>query len=773
LKKKTSILLSYFLTFILTLSGFFCAFEKKANAETINSKFKQVTTNKDTIKQLLQKSSSDLLKSKTVKTNSVNNLSSINLSFNPVDTVMDPDRPIIYMTDGDTNKIHAINYETGEIKSIQLNLQPERVVIANNELYVTLLKVPHNSYNFDNHIGAIAIVNAETFKLTEQFDINEDPFDIQVDNQGYIYIAPGSGQWESVVVYSRQTKQEVSRRYGIYERSFIHLLPNSSKIYAIDTTISPRDIETYVYSNGICQDYYDSPYHGDYSLDINMRISPDGKYIFNGSGNIFKCSNARQYDMTYLNKLSSPFTDIAFDLNSNFIYAAQQNGNINVYNYETFAQISTLQTEGIVRDLYYGRNKLLAISKTPNNTFILERKSLSNDPLEPLKIEATYPINNSTNLPVQGGMAVKFNKGIVVKNANFTLTNSNNQQLPLGEYGVDQDVFYITYENLAYSTKYTLTIKGGSISDYNNNVYSSDVVLNFTTGAEFNRLCGLNRYETSTKISQSKWFASDYIVLATGENFPDALCAAPLATRYNAPILLTPSNALDPNIELEITRLQPKNIFIVGGPGAVSDAIKQKLESKGIIVTRIYGQSRYDTSLEVAKHLGNTENAFIVTGNNYPDALSIASFAAFYETPILLTDYDSIPANTRAYIQNTGIKNTFVIGGTGVISNNVLTSLPNGVRIAGRDRYETNYVIFSSFPYNYTSTYIATGENFADALSCSSLAGSNNSPIILVTDDMSQGVINALRQSKDKMKMKITLGGTGAVSDNIVNRIFK
>ena len=773
MKKNTRIFSACLLTFILSFSSFINIFEKASSAKTLSPKLNQITNEKDAIKKLLKNSFGELLKPQVVNNTSVNDLSSIKLNFNPIDTVKDPNRPIIYMTDGDTNKLHAVNYETGEIKNIQLSLQPERVTIANNEVYVTLLKVTHDSYNFDNHIGAIAIINAESFTLTEQFDINEDPYDIQVDNQGYIYIAPGSGQWESLVVYSRQTKQEVSRKWGIYEQSFIHLHPTLSKVYAVDTCSSPRDIETYIYSNGICQNTYDSPYHGDYDLNTNMRISPDGKYIFNGSGMIFKCSNAKEYDMTYLNQLSSPFTDIAFDINSNLIYAAQQGGSIKVYNYENFSPISTLSTEGVAQDIYYSNNKLLSVSKTPNNTFILERKNVVTAPQEPPKVVETYPNNNSKNMPIQGVLGVKFNKNILVKNSYFSLTNSNNQQVSLKNYGVDDDVFYVSYANLNYNTKYTLTIGSGAISDYSGNMYNNSIVLNFTTGAEYNRLCGMDRYKTCIKISQNTWSRSDYVVLATGEDFPDALCAAPLAAHYDAPILLTTPKTLNPSIELEITRLQPKRIFIVGGSGAVSTEIEQKLKSKGIVITRFCGATRYDTSLEIAKHLGNSEGVFVVTGENYPDALSIASCAAYYEVPILLTETKALPAKTQAYIKNSGVTSSYIIGGSGVVSDAVFNALPNCKRIAGKNRYETNCNVLSYFSYDFTNSFIATGENFADALSGSSPAGLMHGPIILVDNNMPQDIIDELRYNKDIMKMKIILGGTGAVSDSIINRIFK
>lgn len=775
MKRKISIFPVYLLTFILTFSGFFSGFEKKVNAETTKpllKSFKQSTDEKSAVKQFLSKSSNSLLKTQSVQTNAISSLPSIKLNFKPADTVIDPNKPIIYMTDIDNMRVYSVNYETGETKSLQFNLKPERITFANNEVYVTLLKVAHDRYNFDNQIGAIAVINSESFMLADQFDIAQDPYDIEVDNQGYIYISPGSGQRSDLVVYSRQTKQQISRYVNVGAEDLIQLQPNTSRLY-LTTTCSPSDIEVYVYTNGIYQTYYDSPYHGDYDIRPYMQISPDGKYIFNSSGNIFACSDKRSDDMKYVNKLSSAFTDVAFNLNSNLIFAAQPKGNIKVYNYENFSELSTLITEGISKNLYYKNNQLLSVSSTANNTFILERINLNSNQQEPLEIIGTSLMNNAKNVPIKGTLAIEFNKNITLKNPNCTLLDSNNNPFPVSRYSAVNNILFIYYDNLPYGGNIKFTLNGDAVADYNLNMYGKSFQLNFTTGAEYTRLCGNSRYETSAKISQKYWLTSDYVVLATGEKFPDALCAGPLAAHYQAPILLTPSQSLDPTIELEITRLSPKQVFIIGGPGAVSDEIKGKLQSKGITVTRIYGASRYDTSLEIAKYLGANEEIVVATGNNYPDALSVASCAAYYEVPIILTDTNSLPANTAAYIRNTGVKYSYIIGGPGVVGDSVFKALPNCDRIYGSNRYDTNSAVLEYFSFNFATAYVSTGQNFADALAGSSPAGLMHSPIILVNDDMPQDVIDVINYNKALFRMKVILGGTGVVSDNILNRIFK
>ena len=52
------------------------------------------------------------------------------------------------------------------------------------------------------------------------------------------------------------------------------------------------------------------------------------------------------------------------------------------------------------------------------------------------------------------------------------------------------------------------------------------------------RLAGVNRYGTSAAVSTEGWQKSDYAILASGQDFPDAISATPLTKKYNAPILL-------------------------------------------------------------------------------------------------------------------------------------------------------------------------------------------------------------------------------------------
>lgn len=701
----------------------------------------------------------------------------INLNFIPVDSVIDPNRPVMYAVSSNSKSVYSINYQTGQIKKVDFSLQPERITISNNKIYVTLLKMQHQYYTENPLVGAVGIIDASNFSVLSQFDIDMDPYDIEADVDGNIYITPGSNQHGNVALYSSITKTKIGEAGGTYMSSLMQLNPVNSKLYVITTELSPRDISAYEFSQNNFKYLYDSPYHGDYAMNKNMRISPDGRFIFNGAGTIFNSTNLQSSDMTYVGKLSNPFTDVSFSESK--VYGGLSNGNIAVYDYSNFAYTGTISTSGKVVNLYHKDNSLISLSKLPNNTFAVEVVNISSaqpptgDGSSQFNIINSYPEQGNSKVSVEGVMILQFDQIVNIDTSKDLLGDCTIKNHVTYETTLD-DQLILYYDNLNYNTKYNLKLNATALKDGSGNPLSGDYILNFTTGAEFDRLSGPSRYETSVEISKFGGSHADYVVLATGEDFPDALCAAPLATKYGAPILLTRKSSLPIVVENEIDRLNPNEVFLVGGTGVISDSIKAVLQNKGIKVTRISGVNRYETSLEIAKYVNSSEQEIcVVTGANYPDALSIAAYAGDRQIPIILTDKNKLSDKIKSYITSKGITKSYVIGGAGVVSDNVLSSLPNGERIFGSNRYETNFEVLARFPFFYGETYIATGESFADALSGAALAGTFNNPIILVSNSMPDNIVNLLRENREMMKMKKILGGTGAVSDSIINRIFK
>lgn len=296
--------------------------------------------------------------------------------------------------------------------------------------------------------------------------------------------------------------------------------------------------------------------------------------------------------------------------------------------------------------------------------------------------------------------------------------------------------------------------------------------------AASNRLWGQDRYQTSAAISKEGWTNSEYVVIASGEDYADALCAAPLAKKYNAPILLTESAALNDNVKQEIKRLNAKHVFIIGKYASVSQNTENEIKSLVGDVKRLGGNDRYETSVIVAKELENINGITVTSGYGFADAISIASIAAQKGMPILLTGKDKLPEVVKNYIEqnNANIKNSYIIGGQGVISDNTAQQVSKtSIRLHGQDRFETNLNVMKYFKQDlkFDNLYVVqadgtTGNEFADALSGSALSAKTSSPVILTYKTIPSAAESFIKENIETKSNIIALGGVAAVPESIV-----
>lgn len=321
--------------------------------------------------------------------------------------------------------------------------------------------------------------------------------------------------------------------------------------------------------------------------------------------------------------------------------------------------------------------------------------------------------------------------------------------------------------------------------EFGNAIMPQEAYADTVTQITNDRLYGADRYETSVKISKAGWQQSDFVVLVDGENFPDALCAAPLAKLVGAPILLTEHDRLNKNAKEEIKRLNPKTVYIIGKYGAVSESTESEISALNITVKRLGGKDRYETSALVAgevkklKEVDNTpiSEIALASGSGYADALSIASIAASKGMPILLTSRDALPDCINSFIQsNKGtIKDSYIIGGTPCIGQNILSTVPQPLRLSGEDRYETNENVMNWFKdeLKFENVYVAigggpNGNEYADALCGSALACKTSSPIILTNKSLASNTENLMKLVLNSSSKVIALGGNAVVPDSII-----
>ncbi len=284
------------------------------------------------------------------------------------------------------------------------------------------------------------------------------------------------------------------------------------------------------------------------------------------------------------------------------------------------------------------------------------------------------------------------------------------------------------------------------------------------------RISGVDRYATSAAVALKAYATTgtNHVVLVSGESFADGLAASGLAGSVGGPVLLTHPTTLMGSTGNAIGTLDAgvtgkMNVHIIGGTSAVSAAQATTLTGLGYTVTRYSGADRYATAAAVADAMylktgfgtnpyNSRKTAFLVTGSAFADGLSVGQIAFLGNHPVLLTNGTSLSAETKAVLDSEtyGLKRVHIIGGTSAVSAAVATeiaAMKNALtavevkRTFGADRYATavevgKYKTKLSTLDGYgnvsvTNVVVANGENFADALSASALAGQATDLLVL------------------------------------------
>src|SRR5699024_2016842 len=157
--------------------------------------------------------------------------------------------------------------------------------------------------------------------------------------------------------------------------------------------------------------------------------------------------------------------------------------------------------------------------------------------------------------------------------------------------------------------------------------------------------------------------------------------------------------------------------------------------------------------------------AIVVSGWDFPDALSVASHSAKNGQPILLTHPDKLSEPTAEALEELGEKETTVIGGSLAIEDHVLEELPNPEREKGSNRIETNIAVQEHFGDDSDHLYVATGNDFADSLTGAVLAAKNDSSILLVRNELTDVTENYI--TENNLKRLTLFGGKLAISEEL------
>ncbi|MCC0651557.1 N-acetylmuramoyl-L-alanine amidase [Clostridioides sp. ES-S-0001-03] len=309
------------------------------------------------------------------------------------------------------------------------------------------------------------------------------------------------------------------------------------------------------------------------------------------------------------------------------------------------------------------------------------------------------------------------------------------------------------------------------------------------TSAPITELTGSDRYETAVKISKEGWKnGSDKVVIINGDVSIDGIISTPLATTYNAPILLVEKNNVSDSVKAELKRLNPKDIIIIGDENSISKTTANQIKSTvSASQTRLNGSNRYETSLLIAKEIDknhDVDKVYITNANGGEvDALTIAAKAGQDKQPIILSDKDSLTNDTYKWLQSEDLQNAYFIGGPQMLSTNVINKINDITkdsvtknRVYGADRHETNANVIKTF---YTedeleAVLVAKSDVLVDALAAGSLAASLKSPILITPKTYVSAYHKDNLEAKSANKVyKIGGGLTSKVMNSIASSLSK
>ncbi len=312
---------------------------------------------------------------------------------------------------------------------------------------------------------------------------------------------------------------------------------------------------------------------------------------------------------------------------------------------------------------------------------------------------------------------------------------------------------------------------------------------------KWNRIYGETRYETANAAAREGWSRSscDVVIVASGNDFPDALSATSLAGVYGCPVLLVDADSEIPSsTAAEIHRLGAEEVVVAGGTSAVSDMVFSQLEQ--IVgtgnVRRLSGSDRHQTCSNIynAGAESWSDTCIVVRGyDSCVDAVSIAPYAFASKSPIFLAQSDgSISDDVKTTITNGEFSKAIVIGGDSAVAQSAEQWLMDNlgsdsvIRLSGEGRVETSATVArwetgsmttlsvqpdTTLGYDKTVVINAWG-SFADGLTGGALAGSANSVLVQATvdsEDGGVGISQIVRPNLGQVTRGRVMGGTATV----------
>ncbi|WP_165491855.1 cell wall-binding repeat-containing protein [Egibacter rhizosphaerae] len=254
------------------------------------------------------------------------------------------------------------------------------------------------------------------------------------------------------------------------------------------------------------------------------------------------------------------------------------------------------------------------------------------------------------------------------------------------------------------------------------------------------RMAGADRFATAAQLSADRFAPGVNVAyVASGTGFADALTGSVAAGIDEAPVLLVTADAVPGVIAEELARLSPERIVALGGSAAISaDVVSELGTFTDGDVQRLSGPERFSTAAAISHAtFAEADTVYVATGSDFPDGLAGAPAAVAAGGPLLLVTADAVPDATADEVARLDPERIVLLGGTGAIGPGVESALAAEAevdRLAGSQRFATAALVADEFE-DPSEVFVATGAEFADALTAGAVAGAAGAPVMLATAD--------------------------------------
>lgn len=263
----------------------------------------------------------------------------------------------------------------------------------------------------------------------------------------------------------------------------------------------------------------------------------------------------------------------------------------------------------------------------------------------------------------------------------------------------------------------------------------------------------------------------DVIIIASGDNFADALAGSCLAARKNAPILLYRDGFADDNLAYIQENMNPGGtVYILGGTASVPQEMEDVLA--GFSVKRLYGSSRFYTNLEILREAGVTGGEILVaTGYEFADSLSASATGM----PILMVNntMGALTKDQMEYLESLENVSFTIVGGTASVSDELAQALAvygSVDRVCGTSREKTSVAVAEHYFSDPDRILLAYSRNFPDGLCGGPLAYAMGAPLILTDAGREESAAEYV--AKHGITKGAILGGTATISDATAEQVF-